>query len=90
MVIACCYIWGFVTAKMSFAFLYFKVLPDRGYKRFNRVLLGFLLVQGIEETCVVLLQCKPIRKAWTPGLDGKCLNLTIFYYAVVSPHLPMI
>ena len=83
MAVACTYIWGFVTAKMSFAYLYLKVLPDRSYRIFNKVLLCFLVAQGIEETCVILFQCKPIQRAWTPGIDGECLNLTFFYYAVV-------
>jgi hypothetical protein len=34
----------------------------------------------IEESAVVLSQCAPLPKAWSPELPGKCLNLLTFFY----------
>lgn len=83
LVVSCSYICGFVLAKMSFAYLYLKVLPERKYQRLNKFMLCFLTAQWIEEICVVLFECKPINKLWSPFIDGKCLDLTYFFYAVV-------
>ena len=77
------YIWSFSTAKMSFVCLYLKILADYRYYIFNRCLMVFLVLQAIEETFVVLFSCKPIPKLWSPLLQGQCLDLKVFYYAVV-------
>ena len=38
------------------------------------------MMELIEEVAVVLAQCSPLRKAWTPELPGTCLNLLTFFY----------
>ncbi|KAH7125797.1 hypothetical protein EDB81DRAFT_860524 [Dactylonectria macrodidyma] len=75
------YIWGFVTVKMSFAVLYFRLIPGTFYRRINQGLLVLLLAQGIEECLVVILKCNPVDKAWMTSKQGTCLDLRSFYYA---------
>ncbi|KAH6689472.1 hypothetical protein F5X68DRAFT_104609, partial [Plectosphaerella plurivora] len=74
------YVWAFVTAKMSFAVLYFRLLPSDLSRRMNQVLLVVLALEGIVATLVVSMQCIPLQKAWNPALDGACLDLRTFYY----------
>lgn len=83
-VIACTYILGFVTVKLSFVFLYLRLLTGKKYQLLNKFLVIFLICQGIEEVGVVLLRCKPVKKAWIPGMEGSCIDLLPFYYVAVS------
>lgn len=78
------YVWAFVTAKMSFAVLYFRLLPSDLSRRMNQVLLVVLALEGIVATLVVSMQCIPLQKAWNPALDGACLDLRTFYYVSVG------
>lgn len=79
-----CYVWGFVTVKMSFAALYIRLLPGNASKRISQVLLCVLAAEGLASTFVVVFQCNPIHKAWTPDAEGTCRDLKIFYYTAVS------
>lgn len=81
------YISSFVLAKLSFAVFYLRVIPTRGFRRLNFVIIGLLVAQGIEETFVVIFSCTPVYKYWTPAAEGTCLNLLNFYYISVSWHL---
>ncbi|CAK7216384.1 hypothetical protein SCUCBS95973_002794 [Sporothrix curviconia] len=74
------YVSAFVLAKLSFAVFYLRVIPTRGFRRLNFVIIGLLVAQGIEETFVVIFSCKPVYKYWTTSVDGTCLNLLNFYY----------
>lgn len=56
------YVWGFVTAKMSFAALYLRLLPGHVSRRINQVLLAVLVAEGVEVTIAVVFQCKPMDK----------------------------
>lgn len=80
------YVWSFVTVKMSFAVLYFRLLPSQLSRRMNQVLLFVLALEGFTATLVVAMQCIPLRKAWDPSVEGACLDLRSFYY--VSVRLP--
>ncbi|KAI0136913.1 hypothetical protein BJ170DRAFT_677777 [Xylariales sp. AK1849] len=74
------YSWGVPLAKMSFAVLYLRLLPERGLHILNKCLVAFLFAQAVEETLVVLLKCSPISKSWEPNLDGTCLSLVPLWY----------
>ncbi|CAK7223877.1 hypothetical protein SBRCBS47491_005357 [Sporothrix bragantina] len=74
------YVSAFVLAKLSFAVFYLRVIPTRGFRRLNFVIIGLLIAQGIEETFVVIFSCKPVYKYWTTSAEGTCLNLLNFYY----------
>lgn len=64
--------------------LYQGIFIHKHFKRLNR-LLGILLVtHGIEESIVLILQCRPMYKAWSPAVPGYCVNLKVYYYASVG------
>lgn len=85
------YVSSFVLAKLSFAVFYLRVIPTRGFRRLNYVIIGLLVAQGIEETFVVIFSCTPVYKFWNQSIDGTCLNLLNFYYISVglqpSPYI---
>ncbi|KAJ9138621.1 Integral membrane protein [Pleurostoma richardsiae] len=83
-VVSLTYIWGLITAKASFAFMYMSLFVDRFSKRINRFLIVFLVAEGIEETFVVMFQCNPVRKAWEVTIPGRCISLIKFYYAAFA------
>ncbi|XXG97780.1 hypothetical protein Hte_004092 [Hypoxylon texense] len=74
------YSWGVPAAKASFAILYLRIFPEGGFRFVNKILIGFLFAQAIEETCVVLFKCSPIRKSWDFRSEGTCFDLHPLWY----------
>lgn len=75
------YSWGVPAAKASFAVLYLRIFPEGGFRVVNKFLIGFLFAQAIEETCVVLFKCSPVRKSWDFQLEGSCFDLHPLWYS---------
>ncbi|KAI1388236.1 uncharacterized protein F4822DRAFT_428858 [Hypoxylon trugodes] len=75
------YSWGVPAAKASFAVLYLRIFPEGGFRIVNKILIVFLFCQAIEETCVVLFKCHPIRKSWDFQLEGSCFDLHPLWYS---------
>ncbi|RHZ67128.1 putative integral membrane protein [Aspergillus thermomutatus] len=78
------YIIALNTIKMSFCVLYMHIfVPSRVLKSLCIALIVLLIMECIEEMIVVILQCRPVQKAWdaTGSIHGQCLNITAFYYA---------
>ncbi|CAK7219820.1 hypothetical protein SBRCBS47491_003980 [Sporothrix bragantina] len=80
MVCSTTYSWGVPAAKASFAVLYLRILQGRRLAMLNKFLIVFLLCQAIEETLVVVLQCRPIAKAWDVTIDGHCIRLVPLWW----------
>ncbi|KAI1139507.1 hypothetical protein F5Y05DRAFT_325172 [Hypoxylon sp. FL0543] len=74
------YSWGVPAAKASFAVLYLRIFPEGGFRVVNKFLIAFLFAQAVEETCVVLFKCRPIRKSWDFQLEGSCYDLHPLWY----------
>ncbi|KAL0933595.1 uncharacterized protein CTRU02_210394 [Colletotrichum truncatum] len=74
------YSYGLALAKMSFAVLYIRMLPDRRLIIINKVIIVFLCCQAIEESLIPIFQCQPIAKAWAPGMAGQCLDLPVLWW----------
>ncbi|KAF4628219.1 hypothetical protein G7Y89_g9933 [Cudoniella acicularis] len=75
------YVASFVSSKLVFVSLYFRIFPTTLYRNINFGLAAILVAQYIEETLVVFLSCSPLAKLWNPNIPGKCVNLLTFYYA---------
>ncbi|KAI0131350.1 hypothetical protein F4814DRAFT_445488 [Daldinia grandis] len=75
------YSWGVPAAKASFAVLYLRIFPEGGFRVVNKFLIAFLFAQAVEETCVVLFKCSPIRKSWDFKLEGSCFDLHPLWYS---------
>jgi hypothetical protein len=74
------YIFAFVSGKLAFVFYYVAIFPSKIARHINICLGALLLLQLVEETTVVLLQCRPLRKSWDLEAPGSCLNLVLFFY----------
>ncbi|KXH33489.1 hypothetical protein CSAL01_11509 [Colletotrichum salicis] len=81
------YSYGLALAKMSFAVLYIRMLPDRRLVMMNKAIILFLCCQAIEESLIPIFQCKPIAKAWTVGMEGSCLDLPVLWWSGPIPTL---
>lgn len=81
------YIPSFVASKLSFVFFYLKIFPSTGYRYACYVIGAALVAEFIEETAVVMAQCKPFAKAWKPELPGNCIELLTFYYVAFATKL---
>ncbi|KAI1381653.1 hypothetical protein F4677DRAFT_403829 [Hypoxylon crocopeplum] len=75
------YSWGVPAAKASFAILYLRIFPEGGFRLVNKILIGFLFAQALEETCVVIFKCSPIEKSWNFQLEGSCFDLHPLWYS---------
>lgn len=78
-----CYIWGFAAVKLSFIVLYLKIFTQTWFRVVNKVLAILLTSICLEESLVLIFQCRPIRKAWIMTTPGYCVDLKAFYYASV-------
>lgn len=74
------YIFSFVAGKLAFVFFYLSLFPKPICKQVNYILATILVLQLIEETIVVCLQCIPLRKSWETETPGSCLDLITFFY----------
>ncbi|KAF6834607.1 integral membrane protein [Colletotrichum plurivorum] len=74
------YSYGLALAKMSFAVLYIRMLPERHLIIMNKIITGFLCCQAVEESLLPIFQCQPIAKAWTPGMPGRCIDLPVLWW----------
>lgn len=73
------YIFSFVASKLAFVLYYLTIFPSVMCRRVSFFLAAILVLQLLEETIVVLLQCMPLRKSWDPETPGKCLDLVLFF-----------
>ncbi|CAI0646610.1 unnamed protein product [Colletotrichum noveboracense] len=74
------YSYGLALAKMSFAVLYIRMLPERRLIIVNKTIVVFLCCQAIEESMIPIFQCHPIAKAWIPSTVGTCLDLPVLWW----------
>ncbi|KAG9251428.1 uncharacterized protein F5Z01DRAFT_692182 [Emericellopsis atlantica] len=73
--------WGVATAKITFAILYIRVLPQRFLQLLNKFLIAFLIAQATEESLIAILHCRPIEAAFKLGVHGKCLNMNVLWWS---------
>ncbi|KAH0430687.1 hypothetical protein CcaCcLH18_07602 [Colletotrichum camelliae] len=74
------YSYGLALAKMSFAVLYIRMLPERRLIIVNKAIVVFLCCQAVEESMIPIFQCRPIAKAWVPSMVGTCLDLPVLWW----------
>ncbi|KAF9880272.1 hypothetical protein CkaCkLH20_02226 [Colletotrichum karsti] len=74
------YSYALALAKMSFAILYIRMLPDERLIILNKTVIVFLCCQAIEESMIPIFQCQPIAKAWAPSMPGRCLDLPVLWW----------
>lgn len=70
---------------MSFAILYIRLLPGRFTRRLNQLLIFVLVGEAFASNMVVIFHCDPVDRMWNTNKPGRCLDLRLFYYIVVSP-----
>ncbi|RPA93286.1 hypothetical protein L873DRAFT_1705741 [Choiromyces venosus 120613-1] len=72
---------GILGFKVSLCFAYLRlVAKQRVYRRVTWVVLTTCTLAHIGGILVLMFQCKPIKKSWSPLTPGKCLpNDTTFY-----------
>jgi hypothetical protein len=78
------YVWSAATVKISFAVLYIRLLPGRFSRHLNQFLIFILVGQPFASNIVVVFHCHPVDKMWNVDKPGKCIDLRLFYYIVVS------
>jgi hypothetical protein len=91
MVMSTTYSLGITLAKASFAVLYLRLLDKQGrwHVYLNRAILVFLFCQATEELFTVVFQCRPVRKAWEPEVEGSCIPLEPIWYTGFTCNLIM-
>lgn len=77
---------GVSCAKSSFAVLYLRIQPNRTLRIANKCLIIFLFAQAIEETCVVVFNCRPVSASWNLEQlkTAKCLDIHVLWWSTVS------
>ncbi|KAF7592019.1 hypothetical protein BBP40_000800 [Aspergillus hancockii] len=77
------YVLALGAIKVSFSLLYLHIFPGKKFRIACWWLMAIMVAETIEEVLVVIFQCWPVYKAWdaTGLVEGKCVNMTTFYYA---------
>ena len=74
------YSWAVALAKISFAILYLRLFPTPKMILLNYGIIALVSCQLVYETCMPIFRCAPISRAWTPDIDGDCLDIPNMWY----------
>ncbi|KAA6408501.1 MAG: integral membrane [Lasallia pustulata] len=66
--------------KISILLLYLRIFPKKSFRWAVYAVMGFVISYAISSIAATILQCHPIERVFNHKLDGKCINLTVFWY----------
>lgn len=75
--------WGVVLVKVSVSLLLLRLQPTRTWKIFLNVVMAILVLNGVVQTVLHFIACRPFSAYWDPisalGVDGqiRCLNVEV-------------
>lgn len=61
--------------KFSVLLLYRRIFPNRGFRIITWSLGAFIICYSLVLFFGIIFQCKPIRGAWDPTVEAKCIDL---------------
>ncbi|KAH0365841.1 hypothetical protein KCU65_g5793, partial [Aureobasidium melanogenum] len=74
--------------KLSILYQYRRLfLKHRDFILMTSVLIAMLIMWCCSVLLTGVFICTPIRKAWTPWLQGRCIDLVPFYYGMQIPNV---
>lgn len=53
-------------------------------RKFIKGAIAFIIISHVATTLALLLYCRPIRKAWIPRLEGRCLSPGPLFYGTAA------
>jgi hypothetical protein len=79
------YMLGVLGFKVSLCFAYLRLVEKRRvYRRITWAVLITCTLAHIGGTLVLMFQCNPVYKSWSPRTPGKCLRNDITFYTLAA------
>ncbi|KAG9667105.1 hypothetical protein KCU99_g9126, partial [Aureobasidium melanogenum] len=74
--------------KLSILYQYRRLFPKHhDFKLMTSVLIAMMIMWCTSIVFTGVFICTPIRKAWTPWIEGECIDLVPFYYGMQIPNV---
>ncbi|KAL8819759.1 MAG: hypothetical protein Q9223_001887, partial [Gallowayella weberi] len=75
--IACEVIYTFAIAffKASMLFLLDRIFPGKKFRRILTAIGVFIMAYSITQAVCAVFECTPVRRAWSPEVEGTCINI---------------
>ncbi|KAG9641796.1 hypothetical protein KCU95_g9763, partial [Aureobasidium melanogenum] len=74
--------------KLSILYQYRRLFPKhRDFILMTSALIAMMIMWCCSVVFTGVFICTPIRKAWTPWLQGQCIDLVPFYYGMQIPNV---
>ena len=71
-----CYVIGLWFVKLSLLILYYRIFGvNERFRWALFVVIGIWTLYSWADTFIVIFQCNPVQKTWTPTEPGHCLDL---------------
>ncbi|KAG8161324.1 hypothetical protein KVR01_009588 [Diaporthe batatas] len=82
------YVTTIVLIKLSILLMYIRIFPRERKLRITAYIVAAVVVAwGIALYFVFLFQCSPVRKAWTPSVEGHCIEYNWIQIGNAVPNI---
>ncbi|KAL8865062.1 MAG: hypothetical protein Q9174_007091, partial [Haloplaca sp. 1 TL-2023] len=83
-------IFTITAAKLSILFLYRRIfVVDKAFRLASSIMLVICVAWCIASVFPLVFQCAPVRKAWQPLIEGRCISLKTYLLAEEIPNCIM-
>ena len=79
---SCMYIVAIAMVKISVLFFYRRIFPSRRFLIILRIVGGFIMCYSTVQLLVFVFECIPIRGAWDPLIQAKCIHVNDMFIAM--------
>ena len=81
------YVFAMAAVKFSILLFYHRLFPFKWFKIELWIIGAVVAAWTIAMEFALAFQCSPVRVAWTPGLDGHCVDLSRLYIGNAIPNI---
>ncbi|KAI1073196.1 hypothetical protein LB507_010803 [Fusarium sp. FIESC RH6] len=81
------YVTAVMMIKLALLAMYLRVFPSRGFRLISAIIAATVVAWWIAICAVCIFQCHPIKKAWLPLIDGKCIDLKASFIGNAVPNI---
>ncbi|RFN44925.1 hypothetical protein FIE12Z_10820 [Fusarium flagelliforme] len=81
------YVTAVMLIKLALLSMYLRIFPSRRFRLISAIIAAVVIGWWIAICAVCIFQCHPIRKAWEPWIDGKCIDLKASFIGNAIPNI---
>ncbi|KAJ4111472.1 hypothetical protein NW768_011826 [Fusarium equiseti] len=81
------YVTAVMMIKLALLSMYLRIFPSRRFRLISAIIAAVVIGWWIAICAVCIFQCHPIKKAWMPWIDGKCIDLKASFIGNAIPNI---